>query len=136
MELLLNTQKWRIYYWLRYILLTVNIHVCYQSQGIQVLEIILTKCGLIRFNRWAGETICERYNVECISRGLYMVMEDWIWRLFLIKGAGGVLTLEWWKLSLMLFLIEESDSYQILFTEWKNIATSRSYCTLKTGKYM
>ena len=33
------------------------------------------------------------------------------------KGAGGSLTLGWSKLSLMLFLIEESESYQMLFTE-------------------
>ena len=46
---------------------------------------------------------------------------------FDFKGAWGSPTLVWSKSSFLLFLIEGSPSYQILFTGSKNIDPSQSY---------
>ena len=55
-----------------------------------------------------------------------------LWGCGLIKGAGRSPTWGWSKSSLMLFMIKESPSYQILWTVWKYIVPSQSYQTLKS----
>ena len=53
-----------------------------------------------------------------------------------VKLAGGFLTLGWAKLSLLLFLIEDSVSYQMFFTESINKLHTQSYSIFSLLKYM
>ena len=53
-------------------------------------------------------------------------------RLLEVKGAGGVPVLGMVKSIFLLFLIEGSPSYQMLFTGSKNIGPSQSYRIFKS----
>ena len=53
-----------------------------------------------------------------------------------VKLSGGFLTLGWAKLSLLPFLIEDSASYQMFFTESINKLHSQSYAIFNLLKYM